>query len=63
MIILRVSDHQSAVDASLTQYNLVPGMTGCINKVDFFVLEQCSCNKQNNTWLLGNTEFLFECSS
>ena len=46
MIILRVSDHQSAVDASLTQY-LVPGMTGCINKVDFFMLEQCLCNKQN----------------
>ena len=60
MIILRVSDHQSAVDASLTQY-LVPEMTGCLN--NFFMLEQCLCNKQNNTWLLGNTEFLFECSS
>ena len=41
---------------------LVPGMNGDVNKVDF-LLVSCLYNKQNNTWLLGNMEYLFKCST
>ena len=41
---------------------LVPGMNGDLNKVDF-LLVSCLYNKQNNTWLLGNMEYLFKCST
>ena len=32
------------------------------NKVGFFLLVSCLCNKQNNAWLLGDMEFVFSCS-
>ena len=34
-----------------------------VNKFDFFLLVGCLCNKQNNTWLLGDIEFLLMCST
>ena len=32
-------------------------------KVDFFLSARCLYNKQNNTWLLGDMEFLLTCST
>ena len=34
---------------------------GNVNKVDFFLLVRCLYNKQNNTSLLGDVEFLYSC--
>ena len=31
--------------------------------IDLFLLVSCLCNKQNNTWLLGDMEFLFSFST
>ena len=33
-----------------------------VNQVGFFLLVRCFYNKQNNKWLLGDLEFLVECS-
>jgi len=32
-----------------------------VNQVVVFLLERCVYNEQNNTWLFGDTEFLFLC--
>lgn len=37
---------------------LAPWMNGNMNKVDIFWLVGCLCNKQDNTWLLGDMESL-----
>ena len=34
-----------------------------MNQVGFFLLVRCLYSKQNNTWLLGDMEFLFSCST
>ena len=34
-----------------------------LDKVGFFLLKRCLRNKQNNTWLLRDMEFLFSCST
>ena len=49
--------------------NLTPCMNGNpssfwnVIKVDFFLSARCLYNKQNNTWLLGDMEFLLTCST
>ena len=48
---------------------LVPWMNGKVfsfwnvKKDDDFLLVRCFYSEQNNTWLLGDNEFLFECSN
>lgn len=37
---------------------LAPWMNGNVNKVNNFWLVGCLCNKQDNTWLLGDMESL-----
>lgn len=37
---------------------LAPWMNGNMNKVDILWLVGCLCNKQDNTWLLGDMESL-----
>ena len=34
-----------------------------VNEVSLFLLVRCLCNEQNNTWFLGDMEFLFLCAT
>ena len=44
------------------QLYLAPWMNSNLNKVNFCLLVRSLCNKQNNAWLLGDTEFFFSCA-
>lgn len=43
--------------------HLMPWMIGNVNKVDVFFLVGSLCNNQYNTWLLGDIESLFVCTT
>ena len=49
----------------MTRHSLsfTPWINDNLNKVDFFLLVRYLYNKQNNTWVRRDMEFLFECFS